>query len=909
MDLVILNEHPSSYLQDLQVSLDQLVRAAPRTPGAAGSVRVLRADLVTPAVRHLIISVARVVLDADHTLSAQLDQGERPRTRQFPPVPPPVPPPPSAFGMPMVPELELFNGHGGFARNGREYVVVLGPGQTTPAPWINVIANDAFGFQVSAEGSGYTWSGNSREHQITPWSNDPVSDHAGETFYFRDEDTGTLWCPTAATRRDATATYVTRHGRGYTRLDRVAHGIASSLLQYVPVSDPVKITRIQMHNQSDQPRTLSVTAYVEWVLGPARSTAAPFVMTEHDGETGALFARNRWNAEYADRVAFADIGGYLTARSGDRAAFIGPNGTMALPLAFTHAGGVRGATGAGLDPCGVVQTMVTLPPGGRAEILFLLGEGMDADHARSLIGQYRTTDPDQVLAAVTRHWDTVTGAIQVQTPDRTMDIMLNGWLLYQSLASRVQARAGFYQASGAYGFRDQLQDGMALALSCPDRVRAHLLRAASRQFVEGDVQHWWLPGTGAGVRTHISDDCAWLAHTVAHYVATTGDTGVLDERIPFLQAPGLPITEHDRFMIPALSEQDGTLFEHCARALDHSLAVGSHGLPLMGTGDWNDGMNRVGEQGRGESVWLGWFLHDALMTFIPLARARGDGARVQAWQDHANALATALEAAWDGDWYLRAYFDDGTPLGSHASAECQIDAISQSWAVLSGVALPERAEHAMRSAMARLVRPDEGLVLVLTPPFDAIGPDPGYIRSYPPGIRENGGQYTHAALWTTMAMAVLGDGERAHGLFHMLNPINHTGRPEDVARYRLEPYVVAADIYSRPPHVGRGGWSWYTGSAGWMQRVGTETILGLRIQATQLLVAPCIPPDWSRFTATVRWRTATYHVTVNNPDHVCRGISHVTCDGAPLPPTGRIEMADDGQAHDVEVTLGPQPVA
>ncbi|MBL7232141.1 GH36-type glycosyl hydrolase domain-containing protein [Komagataeibacter oboediens] len=907
VDLVILNEHPSSYLQDLQVSLDQLVRASPRAAGATGSVRVLRADLITPAVRHLIISVARVVLDADHTLSEQLDQGERPRARPFPPAPPPVPPQPSAFAVPPVPALEFFNGHGGFAENGREYVIVLGPGQTTPAPWINVIANDAFGFQVSGEGSGYTWSGNSREHQITPWSNDPVTDHTGEVFYFRDEDTGTLWCPTAATRRDAGATYLTRHGRGYTRLDRVAHGVASSLLQYVPVSDPVKITRIQLHNQSDRSRTLSVTAYVEWVLGPARSTAAPFIMTERDGETGALFARNRWNAEYADRTAFADIGGYMTACSGDRATFIGPYGTMADPLAFAHANGVQGATGAGLDPCGVVQTMVTLPPGGRAEIVFLLGEGTDTDHARALIGQYRTTSPDHVLEAVHRHWDTVTGAIQVQTPDRTMDIMLNGWLLYQSLASRVQARAGFYQASGAYGFRDQLQDGMALALSCPDRVRAHLLRAASRQFIEGDVQHWWLPNTGAGVRTHISDDCAWLAHTVAHYVTTTGDTGVLDECIPFLEAPPLPITEHDRFMIPAISGHSGTLFEHCARALDHSLATGSHGLPLMGTGDWNDGMNRVGEQGRGESVWLGWFLHDALTTFIPLARARGDDARVQAWQDHAAALATALEATWDGDWYLRAYFDDGTPLGSHTSAECQIDAISQSWSVLSGVAVPERAQHAMRSAMARLVRPDEGLVLVLTPPFDAVGPDPGYIRSYPPGIRENGGQYTHAALWTTMAMATLGDGNRAHALFHTLNPINHASSREDVARYRLEPYVVAADIYSCPPHVGRGGWSWYTGSAGWMQRVGTETILGLRVQDRQLLITPCIPDAWPGFTATVRWRTATYHVVVHNPDHVCHGIRHATCDGNPLPPTGTVEMVDDGQAHSVEITLGPQP--
>ncbi|MFT9016823.1 MAG: glucoamylase family protein [Acetobacter sp.] len=904
VDFVILNEHPTSYLQDLQTSLDQLVHSIPRAGGSAGSVRVLRTDLLSPVVHDLIVSVARVVLLADQGLADQLDQAEGTLPRRVAQVRGTARPMAERFFAPSVPELEFFNGHGGFARDGQEYMVVLGPGQQTPAPWINVIANERFGFQVSAEGCGYTWSGNSREHQITPWSNDPVSNRAGEVVYLRDEQSSTLWCPTAAVRRERAATYVACHGRGYSWLDRVAHGVSSRVLQYVPVADPVKITRIQLRNLSDQPRTLSVTAYVEWVLGPARSTAAPFVRTELDEERGTLFARNRWNTHYDSRVAFADIGGAVTASSGDRTAFIGRNGTLDHPAAFARGNGVQGRTGSGLDPCGAVQTVLTLPPGGTAEVVFLLGEGENEDDARRLVARYREADLDTVLEDVIRQWDTVTGSIQVRTPDRAMDIMLNGWLLYQTLASRVLARAGFYQASGAYGFRDQLQDGMALVQSRPDLVRAHLLRAASRQFVEGDVQHWWLPQTGAGVRTHIADDCAWLAYTVAHYVNTTGDTGVLDEPLAFLQAPPLPMTEHDRFMVPAISAESGSLFEHCARALDRSLAVGAHGLPFMGTGDWNDGMNRVGEQGRGESVWLGWFLHVALTAFIPIARARGEQGRAQAWQTHAQALAVALENTWDGDWYLRAYFDDGTPLGTHRAQECQIDAISQSWAVLSGVAPMERAEHAMRSVMARLVRAADGLVLVLTPPFNTMEPDPGYIRGYPPGIRENGGQYTHAALWTVMATAALGDGERAHALFQTLNPINHATTARDAARYRLEPYVVAADIYSCPPHVGRGGWSWYTGSAGWMQRVGVETILGVRVQGARLLINPCIPRDWPGYEVTLRWRSATYVVRVSNPEHVCRGVGRMTMDGRPLPAYSAPEMVDDGATHTIEVTLG-----
>ncbi|MCW4592173.1 glycosyl transferase [Gluconacetobacter entanii] len=909
VDIVILNEHPSSYLQDLQASLEDMVRASGRVAAGAGSVRILRADLISPALHDLLVSVARVVLSARQSLAEQLGHAEtlpppHPAATQVARRTAPPGPDMAARGGPVVPELEFFNGFGGFAENGREYEVILSPGCTTPAPWVNVIANDDFGCQISAEGTGYTWALNSREHQLTPWSNDPVADRGGEIFYFHDQDTHDLWCPNAATRRDAGATYVTRHGWGHTRQERVAHGIASTVVQYVPESDPVKISRIQLHNLSPRPRTLSITAYVEWVLGAARGNAAPFVITWLDPQTGALFACNRWDATYGRRIAFLDIGGYRTAACGDRRAFVGRNGTLDAPAAFTRADGVAGALGAGLDPCGVLQTLVTLPPDGRVETVCLLGEAQDEDTARALVLKYRAADPDAVLRGVMARWEALTRSMQVRTPDRAMDIMLNGWLLYQTLSSRVRARAGFYQASGAFGFRDQLQDGMALAVASPARVREHLLRAASRQFVEGDVQHWWLPQTGAGVRTHISDDCAWLAYTVAHYVRTTGDRAILEEQVPFLDAPPLPITEHDRFMVPAVSAEVASLFEHCARALEHSMAVGAHGLPLMGTGDWNDGMNRVGEKGRGESVWLGWFLHAALMAFIPLARECGAGARADVWQAHANALAQALEAAWDGDWYLRAYFDDGTPLGSHLDRECRIDAISQSWSVLSGVATPERAAHAMQSALQHLTGHPQGLVLVLAPPFEGAGPDPGYISGYPPGIRENGGQYTHAALWTVMAVAALHDGTRAHGLFHELLPITHARTMRDARTYLLEPYVVAADIYSRPPHQGRGGWSWYTGSAGWMQRVGCETILGIHVEGTELCIDPCIPADWSAFEVELAWRTARYAIRVENPNHVCRGVTRLVVDGQPMGESRRITMLDDARQHTVSVTLG-----
>jgi cyclic beta-1,2-glucan synthetase len=911
VDLVILNERASSYVQDLQIALETLVRTSRSRPqigidGPSGRVFILRADLISVETRLLLASVARVVLVGQRgSLSDQLDR--------VPQVKAPARPASKAIladrelsVAPALPELEFFNGLGGFADNGREYVTILGPGQSTPAPWINVVANPAFGFQVGTEGSGYTWSVGSRENQLTPWSNDPVTDRAGEAFYLCDEETGDLWSPTAYPIRDEMATYVARHGRGYTRFECAARGIATDLLQYVPIADPIKISRLRLRNTSTRIRRLSVTAYAEWVLGSSRTSSAAFVTTQIDSDTGAMFARNAWNPSFGSRVAFADFGGYQTDWTGDRREFIGRNGTLASPAALVGGHPLLKNVGAGFDPCGALRTTVELPPNGTIELVFFLGQAASAEDARNLIAHYRATDLDAVRSEVDRYWEDVLGAVQVKTPDRSMDIMLNGWLLYQTLACRVWARSAFYQASGAYGFRDQLQDGMALATVRPSMTREHLLRAAARQFVEGDVQHWWLPHSGQGVRTRISDDRAWLAYTVAHYIDVTGDAAVLGEMIPFLEGQRLEPGEHDSFFQPTISDETATLFEHCARALDQSLALGSHGLPLIGTGDWNDGMNRVGEHGKGESVWLGWLLHAALTAFAPLADARCETVRAAVWRAHAAALHASLEGeAWDGDWYRRGWFDDGTPLGSTSSEACRIDSIAQSWATISGAADPDRAARAMAAVERELIRSKDGLALLFAPPFDKTSLEPGYIKGYPPGIRENGGQYTHAAAWSVMAFAALGEGDKAAGLFSRLNPINHARTRAEVHRYKVEPYVVAADVYAAPAHVGRGGWTWYTGSAGWMQRAGIESILGLRIQGEFLRLDPCIPKNWPSFEVTIRYRTARYEIRVENPNSVSRSILSATLDGAAV--AGQplhLPLLDDARIHHIRVTLG-----
>ncbi len=911
VDVVILNERAPSYTQDLQGALEAAARTShastvPEGDGARGNVFLLRAELVTPEVRRLLAAVARArLLSRRGSLSEQLESLAPSESLV------PHRPHRSAarrrleVAAPRL-DLEFWNGLGGFADSGREYVTVLGAGQETPAPWINVIANPTFGCQVSAEGGGYTWSLDSRENQLSPWANDPVMNRPGEALYVRDEVSGDLWCPTALPVRNEAGSYVCRHGQGYSRFEHASDGIALELLVYVPLGDAVKISRLTIRNRSERARRLSVTAYVEWVLGSSRAAAAPFVVTEIDPGTAALLARNPWRAELGGRVAFSDLAGKQSAWSGDRAEFLGRHGTLAEPAVLAQGRVLSGRVGAGLDPCGALQTRLELGPHAEAEVVWFLGEGESREQASALVKRYRGLDLDAVLRDVTRHWDRVLGAIEVRTPDRAMDLMLDRWLLYQTLACRIWARSGFYQASGAYGFRDQLQDVMALLAAEPSLAREHLLRAAARQFVEGDVQHWWLPLTGKGVRTRISDDLVWLPHSIAHYVEATADAGVLDEPVALLEAPALAAGEHDRFFAPAVSEERVTLFEHGARALDRSLVLGAHGLPLIGGGDWNDGMNRVGEGGRGESVWLAWFLHAALTGYAPLAEARGEFERARVWREHASALASAVEAqSWDGEWYRRGYFDDGSPLGSAASDECKIDSIAQSWAVISGAGDPERSTRAMAAVNERLVRRDDRLIQLFAPPFENSPHDPGYIQGYPAGIRENGGQYTHAAAWVVVASAVLGEGDLASELFGLLNPISHASSRAAIRRYKVEPYVACADVYSVRPHVGRGGWTWYTGSAGWLYRAGLESILGFRLRGATLHLEPCIPKRWDGFEIVYRHRSARYDIVVENPHHVSRGVAQVEADGQLTKTTeARIELVDDGAIHRVRVVLG-----
>ncbi len=906
VDLVILNDRASSYVQDLQVAIETAVRSSqsrPRTDVAMktdkGAVYALRADMMTPEARALLLSVASVVLVARRGgIGSQFDS----LSTLLQPIASTPPPILRVTQSPGAHEpLEFFNGTGGFAKDGREYVTILEDGLSTPAPWLNVISNGGFGFQVSAEGSGHTWAENSRENQLTPWSNDPVSDPPGEAVYLRDLDSGEVWTPTALPVRGR-GRYTARHGFGYSRFAHHAQGISAAMVQFVPLDDPVKVTRLTLTNQSPRVRRLSVTAYAEWVLGTSRSLTAAHLVTEMDD--GAMFVRNPWGIAFPGRVAFADIGADLSGWTGDRSSFLGPGGSMAAPSGLSQP--LSRQTGAGLDPCAALQRSLTLAPGETIEVVILVGQAADAGTARALIARFRDADLDAMLESVTAHWTALLTTVQVTTPDRAMDILLNGWLLYQTLACRILARAGFYQASGAFGFRDQLQDGMALTFSRPELTRAHLLRAAARQFEEGDVQHWWLPHSGQGVRTRISDDRVWLGYGVARYVEVSGDHSILEEDVPFLEGPMLAPGAHDAFFLPQISEMSATVFEHCARGLDQAIVLtGANGMPLIGTGDWNDGMNRVGEKGVGTSVWLGWLLIATLDLMAPLADTR-DPVRAARWRAHSLRVRKAIEAeGWDGAWYRRGTFDDGTLMGSAGSDECRIDSIAQSWAVLSGAADPARAVQAMASFDTHLVRSAPGLVLLFTPPFDHTPLDPGYIKGYPPGLRENGGQYSHAAMWAVLAHAKLRDGDRAQALFAMLNPINHALTAQAAARYKVEPYVIAADVYSTAPHEGRGGWTWYTGSAGWMYRAGVEGIIGLTRCGDMVQFDPCLPKGWPDVTVKVALGAFCVDVTVDNRNGAGHGVTRalfdgvdMICDGGPL----RLPVTEG--EHRLHLTLG-----
>jgi cyclic beta-1,2-glucan synthetase len=681
------------------------------------------------------------------------------------------------------------------------------------------------------------------------------------------------------------------------------------MLMFVPLTDHVKINVLRLRNRTDRKRRLSVTAYYELTLGSRRERSAPYVITEVDDKTGSIFARNPYNNEFAHRVAFMNLDARERTLTCDRTEFLGRHGTRAKPAALFRIG-LSNTVGAGLDPCAAMQSIIELAPGEEQEIVILFGEGETVEDARRMASWYtQTPKVKEAFDSAKAYWDNALTALEIVTPDAAMDMIVNRWLLYQSLACRIWARSAFYQSGGAYGFRDQLQDVMALVYSQPELTREQILLAASRQFKEGDVQHWWNPPTGRGVRTRFSDDLLWLPYVASFFVNVTGDVALLDNVVPFLEGPLLSEGEDESYTQPAISSETGTLYEHCVRALDRSLNVGAHGLPLMGSGDWNDGMNHVGNKGKGESVWVGWFLYTILSQFAPLCDAREDRTRGDNYRAHMEELKTALEAtAWDGDWYRRAYFDDGTPLGSAQNEECRIDSIVQSWGVISGAADSHRAGRAMAAVEEYLIHRGDGLVVLFTPPFDKSSPNPGYIKGYVPGVRENGGQYTHAAIWTLIAYAMLGDGDRAGELFTLLNPINHASTRAGLHKYKVEPYVAAADVYAVWPHTGRGGWTWYTGSAGWMYRAAIESILGFKLSGNILELDPCIPRSWPQFEINYRHGTSHYRIRVENPMGYNRGIAEILLDDQPLA-TARLPLQDDGKVHYVRVVLGeiPQP--
>jgi len=883
VDLVIWNEDHAGYRQLLQEQIMGLIAAGIEAQAMErpGGIFLRRAEQISDEDRILFQSVARAVIsDQRGTLAEQISQsgvterrsaarGSRwsaPRPRIAPP----------AAQAPRR-DLEFFNGTGGFTRDGREYVIT----GSTPAPWANVLANPRFGSVVSESGLGYTWSENAHEFRLTPWSNDAVAEAGGEAFYLRDEDSGHFWSPTPLPCGGG-GPCVTRHGFGYSVFEHTEEGIASSLRVYVDLHAPVKFSVLKVANRSGRPRRLSATGYVEWVLGDLRPKTAMHVVTEVHPSSGALHARNAYNIEFAGRTAFFHVDDPTRRVSASRTEFLGRNGTPGNPAAMRREQ-LSNKVGAGLDPCGALQVVFELADGEEREIVFTLG----------IAGIAPTKNAAKALQEVSQYWERTLGAVQVETPERSFDLLANGWLVYQTLACRLWARSGHYQSGGAFGFRDQLQDVMALLHAEPRLAREQLLRGAANQFREGDVQHWWHPPSGRGVRTHCSDDYQWLPWAVSRYVLGTGDAAVLDEPVHFLE--GRPVNPEDDsyYDLPARSIETASLYEHCVRAIERGAGLGGHGLPLIGSGDWNDGMDQVGAKGRGESVWLAFFRYDVLVRFAGIARSRAETAfaeRCLAWA--AELQRNIDQHGWDGEWYRRAYFDDGSPLGSAGNAECRIDSIAQSWSVLSGGGDPQHARSAMEALDRHLVRREDALVKLLDPPFDKSALNPGYIKGYVPGVRENGGQYTHAAIWAAMAFAKLGDSRRAWELFDIINPVNHAKSAEAVATYKVEPYVVAADVYAAAPHTGRGGWTWYTGSAGWMYRLAVESLLGLRREGDKLHVAPCLPASWPGFKLRYRYGDTTYQIAVTRD-----------ASGSAEPSSHVISLVDDRLEHRLEIKL------
>ncbi len=907
VDLVIWNEDHAGYRQLLHDQIMNLLATGSETNlvDRPGGIFVRSSDQISLEDRILIQTAARVIItDSRGGLADQIGRrvGARKPVSQLIPARS-IQSEPAVVSAKPRPDLLFFNGFGGFTPDGREYIITTAYDQVTPMPWANVLANPHFGTVISESGMSYTWAENAHEFRITPWNNDPVSDTGGEAFYIRDEERGHFWSPMPLPSR-GTMPYVTRHGFGYSVFEYTERGIKSEVWVYTAIDASVKFAVVKIKNISGRPRRLSVTGYVEWVLGDLRSKSAMHVVTEIDPESGAIFSRNEYNMDFKGRIAFFDTDDRTRTLSGDRTEFIGRNGTIQNPAAMTRVG-LSGRVGAALDPCAVIQIPFNLNDGQEREVVFRLGVGSDAADAGNLVRRFRGPYAAKVaLEAVWEHWKNALGAIQIETPDTSLDILANGWLLYQTLACRMWARSGYYQSGGAFGFRDQLQDVMALIYAEPRLVRDHLLLCAAHQFTEGDVQHWWHPPSGRGVRTHCSDDFLWLPMAAARYVLATGDTGVLDEEVAFIEGRPVNEDEDSYYDLPNRSRKTASLYDHCVRAIIYGKKYGEHGLPLIGSGDWNDGMNLVGEHGRGESVWLGFFFYDVLVKFSFIAQLRDDRSFAEECSNEAAMIQKKIEQnGWDGEWYRRAYFDDGSPLGSSANLECRIDSISQSWSVLSGAGDAARSRKAMNSLDMHLVRRDRSLIQLLDPPLDTSDMNPGYIKGYVPGVRENGGQYTHAAVWAAMAFARSGDNRRAWELAVMINPVNHSRTPREVSTYKVEPYVLAADVYALSPHEGRGGWTWYTGSAGWMYRLVVETLLGLRLEIDKLYFSPCLPDEWSAYTIHYRYRETMYHIAILNK--AADGGVRVILDGVPLSGSA-VPLVDDRRHHSVEIRINDE---
>ncbi len=908
IDLVILNQQDVGYDQPLHGQLRSLINRLGQEAwlNQRGGVFILFAEQMDQQDQILFETAARVVLDGEKgSLARQLGQVPAELTR-LPPLYPTLPKRKDVEPTPLLtrPTNLLFdNGLGGFTADGREYVIYLQPGQRTPAPWINVIANPSFGFLVSESGSGFTWAENSGENRLTTWRDDPVSDAPSEALYLRDEETGIIWSPTPLPA-GASAPYLIHHGAGYSLFEHQSHGLRQDLRLFGAPDAPVKLVHLRLENLWNRHRRVTATFYAEWVLGTQRDKTQQHIIPEFEAQSQALLARNPFDERFGRRVAFLAASQPLHGLTADRTEFLGGQGSLSSPAALERVG-LASAVETGLDPCAAIQLHVDLAPGEAKEVFFLLGQGADRREALELVERFQ--DPAQVeaaWAATGEYWDGLLGTVQVESPDPAMNLLLNRWLLYQTLACRLWGRSALYQSSGAFGFRDQLQDVMALVYAAPELARAHILRAAGHQFEEGDVLHWWHPPSDAGVRTRIADDLLWLPFVTAHYVTSTGDASILNDSVPFLRGQPLEPEEQERYGSYETAAESHTLYEHCRRALQRGTTCGAHGLPLIGTGDWNDGLNRVGVQGRGESVWLGWFLYATLKRFAPLCALMDDEGQGNSYRQQAEELQEALEAnAWDGQWYLRAFYDDGAPLGTAQDTECQISSIAQAWAVLSGAADHARAASAMEAVAQRLVDHEAELMLLFAPPFDMMPRDPGYIKGYPPGVRENGGQYTHGVLWTVWAFAQLGQGDRAERLFRLLNPIHHGADPEHVDRYRVEPYVAPADVSGVAPHAGRGGWTWYTGSAGWMYRLGVEAILGLRRQGETLHMTPCIPKHWPGYEIRYQYGDTSYRISVRNPQGVNQGVKRVVLDGEVLP-GAEVPLLRDGREHQVQVEMG-----